>query len=126
MSRYKENREFLKANFEILDKVRTDRQKGLPCPTFQKEYDSDSILINLPEVSKDIISKSDVFDCLEDRRSIRKYDEESISLKQLSYLLWATEGIQKVTNNSTTTLRRVPSGGAAHTFETYLIINMVE
>jgi SagB-type dehydrogenase family enzyme len=126
MSRYKENREFLKANFEILDKVRTDRQKGLPCPDFQKKYDSNSMLIDLPEVSKDILSKSNVFDCLEDRRSIRKYDEEGISLEQLSYLLWATEGIQKVINNNTTTLRRVPSGGAAHTFETYLIINAVE
>ncbi|WPC42858.1 SagB/ThcOx family dehydrogenase [Clostridium sp. JS66] len=126
MNRYKKNREFLKANFQILDEVQTDRQKGLPFPAFQKEYDSDSILIDLPEVSKDILSKSNVFDCLENRRSIRKYAEESISLEQLSYLLWATQGIQKVMNNNMTTIRRVPSGGAAHTFETYLIINMVE
>lgn len=125
MNRYKENRDFLKANFQVLDEIKTDRQKGLPFPVFQKEYDSDSILIDLPEVSKDILSKSNVFDCLDDRRSVRKYSEESISLEQLSYLLWATQGIQKVMGNNTTTFRRVPSGGAAHTFETYLIINIV-
>lgn len=126
MNRYKENREFLKANFEVLDEVRTDRQEGLPCPSFQKEYDKKLNLITLPEVSKEIISKSNIFDCLDDRRSIRKYSVESINMEQLSYLLWATQGIQEVTNNNTSTLRRVPSGGAAHPFETYLIVNRVE
>jgi len=126
MERFKDNREFLKANFQVLDEIQTDKQKGLPFPPFQKEYDSNSKLIALPEVSKDLLLKNNVFDCLNDRRSIRKYSEEGISLKQLSYLLWATQGIQKVMGNNTTTLRRVPSGGAAHTFETYLIINMVE
>ena len=126
MDRYKDNRRFLKANFQVLDEIETDRQKGLPFPPFQKEFDNDSKLINLPEVSKDILLKNNLFDCLNDRRSIRKYSEESISLEQLSYLLWATQGIEKIMGNNTTTLRRVPSGGACHTFETYLMINMVE
>jgi SagB-type dehydrogenase family enzyme len=126
MDRYKDNREFLKANFEILDEIKTDRQKGFTFPAFQKEYNSDLKLIDLPEIFKDILLKPNVFDCLNDRRSIRKYSEESISLEKLSYLLWATQGIQKVMSNNTTTLRRVPSGGASHTFETYLIINKVE
>lgn len=126
MYRYKENREFLKANFQVLDEIETDRQKGMPFPDFQKEYDYNAKLITLPEVNKEIQLKSNVFDCLNDRRSIRKYSDESITMEQLSYLLWATQGIQKVMSNNTTTLRRVPSGGAAHPFETYLIINRVE
>lgn len=126
MYRYKENREFLKANFQVLDEIETDRQKGMPFPDFQKEYDNDAKLITLPEVNKKIQLKSNVFDCLNDRRSIRKYSDENITMEQLSYLLWATQGIQKVMSNNTTTLRRVPSGGAAHPFETYLIINRVE
>lgn len=126
MKRYKQNREFLKANFQVLDGIKTDRQKGLLVPHYQKEYDHEMSLITLPEVKKEMLTKPNVFDCLEDRRSIRKYSLESISIGQLSYLLWATQGIQKVTNNNTSTLRRVPSGGAAHPFETYLIINRVE
>lgn len=126
MYRYKQNREFLKANFQVLDEIKTDRQKGMPFPNFQKEYDHQSKLITLPEVNKGIQLKSNVFDCLNDRRSIRKYSDENITMEQLSYLLWATQGIQKVMSNNTTTLRRVPSGGAAHPFETYLIINRVE
>ncbi|MBU3177564.1 hypothetical protein KPL47_14605 [Clostridium estertheticum] len=63
MERFKDNREFLKANFQVLDEIQTDKQKGLPFPPFQKEYDSDSKLIALPEVSKDILLKNDVFDC---------------------------------------------------------------
>lgn len=116
MKRYKQNREFLKANFQVLDGIKTDRQKGLLVPHYQKEYDHEMNLITLPEVKKEMLTKPNVFDCLEDRRSIRKYSLESISIGQLSYLLWATQGIQKVTNNNTSTLRRVPSGGAAHPF----------
>lgn len=126
MERYKDNREFFKANFQVLDEIKTDKQRGLPIPTFQKEYLSEAKLIDLPEVTRDILVKNDIFDCLNDRRSIRKYSSESITLEELSYLLWATQGIQELKNNNTSTLRRVPSGGACHPFETYLIINRVQ
>lgn len=126
MDRYNVNRDFLKANFQVLDEIKTDRQKELPFPPFQKEYDHEAKLITLPEVTKKVVLKSDVFDCLNDRRSVRKYSMESIDIEQLSYLLWATQGIQSVMNDNTSTLRRAPSGGAAHPFETYLIINRVD
>ncbi len=126
MERYKDNRDFMKADFKILDEIKTDRQKGKPFPPFQKENMYENTPIILPEVTKEILAKQNVFDCLEDRRSIRRYLDEPITLEQLSYLLWATQGIQSVSKNITTTLRRVPSGGAAHPFETYLIINRVE
>jgi SagB-type dehydrogenase family enzyme len=67
-----------------------------------------------------------VFECIEDRRSIRKYSGESIKLEELSFLLWSTQGVQKIIGDNTATLRTVPSGGASHTFETYLIVNNVE
>lgn len=124
MNKYKENRDFLKANFDILDNIKTDRQKGLPFPAFQKEYNNKEKLINLPAVNKDILINSNIFECIEGRRSVRKYSEDYISLEHLSYLLWATQGIQQL-NNKTTTLRTVPSGGSSHTFETYLIISRV-
>jgi len=47
-----------------------------------------------------------------------------MSLEELSYLLWATQGIAG-TNKAGLTLRTVPCSGATHTFETYLFIMRV-
>lgn len=124
MDKIKQNREFFKADFEILKHIKTDKQKGILAPSFQKEYDPNSDLIELPHLSKDILVKSNVFDCIKDRRSIRKYSNEEISLSELSYLLWSTQGIQSK-KDEFSALRTVPSAGCTHPFETYLIINNV-
>lgn len=126
MNRYKNNRDFLKTDFKALKNIKTDKQMGLPAPSFLKGYNKDEVLITLPNVNKEILVKPNVYDCLEDRRSVRMYSEKYITLEELSYLLTMTSGIQSVNENTGTTLRRVPSGGASHTFETYLIINRVE
>lgn len=126
MERYEKNREFLKANFEVLDEIKTDAQKKLPKATLQKEYDEKAKLIELPKFDKNILLKPNVLECIEDRRSIRKYSDESIKLEELSFLLWSTQGVQKIIGDNTASLRTVPSGGASHTFETYLIVNNVE
>lgn len=126
MERFKKNREFLKANFEVLDEIKTDAQKKLPKATLQKEYDEKAKLIELPRFDKNILLKPNVLECIEDRRSIRKYSDESIKLEELSFLLWSTQGVQKIIGDNTASLRTVPSGGASHTFETYLIVNNVE
>lgn len=125
MNRFCNNREFLKADFKVLDEIKTDRQLGIKPPSIQKDYEKGELIL-LPSVDKSILKKSNLYDCLEDRRSIRQYSDESIGINELSYLLWATQGIQKVNENNNTTLRRTPSGGASHTFEAYLIINNVD
>ena len=43
----------------------------------------------------------------------------------LSYLLWCTQGVKEVFQGNAT-LRNVPSAGARHAFETYLLINNVD
>jgi len=126
MERYKKNRDFLKANFQVLDKIKTDAQKKISKPPIQKDYKKDNKIIELPKVNKDVLLKDNVFDCISDRRSIRKYSNQSITLEELSFLLWSTQGVQKVIGDNASTLRTVPSGGASHTFETYLIINNVD
>ncbi|MDK2585346.1 SagB/ThcOx family dehydrogenase [Romboutsia sedimentorum] len=125
MDKISQNRDFFKADFEILKQIKTDKQKGLPAPPLQKEYDSNSDLIELPAVNKDILVKNNVLDCINDRRSVRKYSNEKISLSELSYLLWSTQGIQTV-RDEFSALRTVPSAGCTHPFETYLIINNVD
>ena len=63
---------------------------------------------------------------IRDRRSSRVYTEEKMSLLQLSFLLWATQGIKSIRGKSYATIRTVPCGGARHEFETYLIVRNVE
>ncbi len=36
MDKIKQNREFFKADFEILKHIKTDKQKGILAPSFQK------------------------------------------------------------------------------------------
>jgi SagB-type dehydrogenase family enzyme len=54
------------------------------------------------------------------------YTGETLSLLQLSFLLWATQGVKDVRGKKYATLRTVPSGGARHGFETYLLVQSVE
>ena len=58
------------------------------------------------------------------RRSIRRFSEKSLSLKQLSYLLWCSTGIQRVEKGYE--FRNAPSAGALYPIETYLLIKKVD
>lgn len=60
---------------------------------------------------------------LNGRRSRRNYSNESLTLDELSLLLFATAGIQRFTAGFT--LRPPPSAGARHPLETFLGINRV-
>ncbi len=60
------------------------------------------------------------------RRSLRRYTEDALSLEELSYLLWLTQGVKKVDEKRHVAWRTVPSAGCRHPFETYLSINRVD
>lgn len=126
MDRIKSNRKLMKSNFGELDEIQTDQELKLPQPPLEKTYGEDAEIIDLPQVSETVINKSNIYECMKSRRSRRKYTRETITLKELSFLLWATQGVDKVTENKYATLRPVPSGGARHPFETYLCVSNVE
>lgn len=54
------------------------------------------------------------------------FTNDALTLEELSYLLWSTQGVKSVGKNKIRTKRTVPSGGARHPFETYLLVNRVE
>ncbi|NIR13327.1 MAG: SagB/ThcOx family dehydrogenase, partial [Desulfobacterales bacterium] len=62
---------------------------------------------------------------LEQRRSVRNYSADSLSMDELSWLLWCTQGVQQTTAQPRT-YRTVPSAGGRHPYETYLAIGNVE
>ncbi len=127
MDEIKQNRDFIKSNFARLEGITTDQKRGLPQPSLQKPYDAESAkIIELPEVDKNVLKKTDIYECIKDRRSQREFTEEHISREELSFLLWATQGVDKVIKDGYATLRTVPSAGARHPFETYIIMNRVD
>ncbi|WP_462413021.1 SagB/ThcOx family dehydrogenase [Neobacillus sp. Marseille-QA0830] len=125
MARFEQQRNFLKSNFVEFKKIRTDKMNGFPKPPSIKTYDPSASVIDLPEVTEDVVKKQNIYDCIKDRRSTRFYCDQSISIEELSYLLWATQGITGTTKSGLT-LRTVPCSGATHTFETYLFIMRVD
>ncbi|AIQ60618.1 SagB/ThcOx family dehydrogenase [Paenibacillus borealis] len=125
MTRYEQQRNFLKSNFHEFKHIKTDKIKGIAQPPIVKSFDSKSPIIDLPKASKNVVRKGSIFDCIEQRRSTRFYSADTLSLEELSYLLWATQGITGISKNGLT-LRTVPCSGATHTLETYLMIMRVE
>lgn len=99
----------------------SDQQKELPQPPLEQEY-LDGEIIKLP---KDILKTQALLDELvEGRRSVRKYSNKPMTIAELGYLLWSTQGIKS--KNERATLRTVPSAGARHPFHTYLLVNNVQ
>ncbi len=100
-------------------------QGVIPQPPLELPVPPDAALIALPAPQTLSIPDIPLRVAVERRRSLRRYAEQKISLAELSYFLWMTQGIKEVTGRPVT-LRNVPSAGARHAFETYLLVNRVE
>ncbi|MCP4547474.1 MAG: SagB/ThcOx family dehydrogenase [bacterium] len=123
----KENRQFLKAdewlNFADMD---TGQKRKEPMPPLQKPCPADARLIDLVAFNDNPLGDIPLRDAINARKSRRKYSDATLSLAELSFLLWSTQGLQALLAGGKATRRTVPSGGARHAFESYLLINRVE
>ncbi len=125
----KENRKFLRFyDSEEYDSVvpQSDEQKKIKPPLFQQPYPKDVKLINLIKPEKFTIGKAPFVELVNSRKSRRKFTEDSISLEELSFLLWSTQGIKRILKSGLGVFRTVPSSGAKSPLETYLVIKNVE
>lgn len=119
-------RKFLRADrWPEWKKSQTDQRKKIPRPLAQEPCPETAKLIQLIEPQNFTVGKMSLIEAIGNRRSRRKYTNESLTLEELSFLLWATQGLSKSSESGKGTMRTVPSGGARHPFETYLIINRV-
>jgi SagB-type dehydrogenase family enzyme len=101
------------------------QMKGLNPPSIELPPEPTKKIIDLPEPHEAHLSSLSVIEAIEKRRSIRSYKQKTLTLEELSYLLWATQGVKKGYSGSAT-LRNVPSAGARHALETYLLVNNVQ
>jgi SagB-type dehydrogenase family enzyme len=118
-------RAFTKCDMDDDDGFVSDQQRGLPQPPLVKAQTTEK-RIQLPRDFSGLNLTLDYAKLVSARCTRRVYTDEGISLPQLSFLLWASQGVKSIRGNNYATLRTVPSGGARHPFETYLVVNAVE
>ncbi len=102
----------------------TDQQRGEPAPPVVEIDAEDDDTLELPNPENIGIEPVNMYGLITGRRSLRKYAETPLSKLELSFLLWATQGVKK--QNKINTLRTVPSAGARHAFETLVLVNRVD
>ena len=124
-------RKFLKAtDYEELEKkfpnFKTDQESGIAPPPLQKPYPEDAALIDLIEPDNFPIYNTSLAHAIDHRKSHRNFTDNALSLEELSFLLWATQGLREIDPKKIWTKRNVPSGGARQPFETYIVVNRVE
>jgi SagB-type dehydrogenase family enzyme len=125
--RIRSHRQWLKDSIrKEVDWSATGQSRGLPPPPAQKPVPPNAATIPLPEPERfDSICNAPLLSVLRTRRSIRRYADTPLSLEELAFLLWATQGVVD-RHGDLATFRPVPSAGARHAFETYLYCRRVD
>jgi SagB-type dehydrogenase family enzyme len=118
--------EFLeKSKYEQMGQ--SDQMKGVPPPPMESPQDTTGAVIDLPSPGEFRPADDSLMNAIENRRTLRTYARDPLTLAELSYLLWCTQGVRQVlAPPGGGTLRNVPSAGGKHPFETYLLVNRVE
>ena len=113
-------------NDPYADVFESDQDLKLPQPPLVKAAKTADASIGLTRDFTQLPMLHNLTQLLESRHSARIYTQENMNLTQLAFLLWACQGVKSVRGKSYATLRTVPSGGARHPFETYLVIRKIE
>ena len=129
MTNLTKHRFFLKSKLNWMEKkkVKTDQEQRFPRPDLFKPFEKKgSTFIHLPFPEKKSIQQNDLYTAITSRRSRRNYSQDTLFLEELSWLIFATQGVKEIGPKQAFSLRTVPSGGARHTLVTYLAIMNVE
>jgi SagB-type dehydrogenase family enzyme len=119
-------RAFLKDTIrQSVDFLATDQSRGIPPPPIEKPCASGAKRIDLPDCTKPVFfPHADLAAVIGARESCRSYSNGTLSTEELSFLLWATQGVRQKLDAGHA-LRTVPSAGCRHALETYLSVHRV-
>ena len=90
----------------------SDQSQGVPAPVLELPYCGGGPLMHLGKPVQPKSENALMENTLTGRRSIRRFSHAPLSIEELSWLLWCTQGVQQVIPPST--IRTVPSAGARH------------
>jgi SagB-type dehydrogenase family enzyme len=124
---YEKYRYFLKDSVRrTIDFALTDQSQGMRPPPIQKSFPADAERIKLfGKEEMEGLFNIDLFSAIKNRQSHRHFRDAPLTLQELSFLLWTTQGIRSKFNEFAT-LRTVPSAGCRHALETYLCVLNVQ
>jgi SagB-type dehydrogenase family enzyme len=126
---------------ETLRSHESDQRKGVTPPPLEKPIEAGAKVIPLVPAEKIALGTTplgamplgtvslgtmSLVEAIRNRESRRQFSDETLSLEELSFLLWATQGIRRIHPQRVWAMRNVPSGGCRHPFETYLCVRNVE
>lgn len=115
-------RETMKCRFD--EEFDSDQKRKLPAPPVCKAAMMEGEGIALTRDFAPQIIQANYLTLLENRRSCWQFEDADITLEQLAFLLWSSQGVQK--QRQVNTLRPSPSGGARHPFESYVVVRRVQ
>lgn len=105
---------------------------GARQPALQQDEPSGRRTIELPPVNNLRLGDYPLRKAIEERRSTRSFATTPLNNEELSWLLWCTQGVEKVVRTLDgsgeevlRTMRTVPSAGGRHAFETFVFTNRV-
>ncbi len=102
------------------DFSQTAQSRGIAPPPIQKRCTADAEKISLPASREwQTIQPVPLADAIARRQSRRAATKGDLQLSELSFLLWATQGIRQQAGPYNA-LRTVPSAGCRHAMETYI------
>ena len=108
-----------------IDFTQTDQQLGVEPPPLEKPFPNGARRLDLPSIDQwKGIEPMDLAKAIAVRQSHRSFTVEPLTLDELSFLLWATQGVRNRQGRGPI-LRTVPSAGNRHALETYLAVSHV-
>jgi len=117
-------KDFLRfTSFEHLDP--SAQSQGAPPPALELPLPESAQVIDLPDGKALKLANIDLIELIEKRETVRQYSSESLTLAELAFLLWGTQGVKTISDKGFTR-RTVPSAGSRHPFDTFLLVNHVE
>jgi SagB-type dehydrogenase family enzyme len=119
----KNNRKAIKEDWRELKSIKTDRQSNKEKPTMFKQPVEGSKIIDLKKEFPNIKQKT-FTECVQNRRSLRRYKDQDLTFEEVTYLLWETSRVDSYKPG--VTFRTIPTAGATNSMETYVFINKVE
>ncbi|MDP6776102.1 MAG: SagB/ThcOx family dehydrogenase [Candidatus Latescibacteria bacterium] len=126
MESLKAGREFLRADiWEDWRNLETDQKNRVQRPPPEQPWPDGATLIDLVSPEDLTVGTMPLIQAIGRRKSRRRYTSDPLTLEELSFLLWSTQGVQETTPDGSSLYRTVPSAGARHPFETYLLAQRV-
>ncbi len=124
---YRSQRQMIRGDlWQEWGSLELDQRLGMPIPPLQKSYPEGAKLIDLVAPAEFNLGTMPTLEAIRLRQSWRSYQPTPLTMEELSFLLWATQGVKSIMKDGYATKRTVPSGGSRHPFETYLAVQRVE